>query len=539
MDNQPHTEAVPYNPFEDDTPTSPTTAAIPYNPFEDEWEDEDYQSLLKPPPPEDPSTRSRKQALTTFRERRGAARGDRAVANGMVRLPFVPIKEFGLIDPEDEKVVGVGVEKPVLNKGDVVAGQYEVLGVIAHGGMGWIYLAQDRNVSGRVVVLKGLISKDNPRDYQAAVAEREFLADITHPVIVKSYNPYTSLSSANTAASSGFVLAGTDSETARAEYFTAFQEAGHAIAQTAGGITIDDTQELELITELSQKLPIYTGIVETAWANNRQGNPVGVAYMSEASTLMREELLPLAARLYTLTSENVEKQQLSLTEPLWLPISGLAAALIALILAQIWMSATTNRRFNKGMLLAFALMAIATTWVVTANAITWQAGSKAYEKASAPLENLTDARILAQQARTQEMLALVWRQSLESSGTTFATATSSIKETLATFNHPTAREAETALSTWANSHNDILTALNVGDYETAQALALKSETAQAYEDLDTALAMLIDENRTIMRAYLDQGVTASTLVSTMVLLISIISVLSLWIGIRPRLQEYL
>ncbi|AKK07005.1 serine/threonine protein kinase [Corynebacterium mustelae] len=188
MDNQPHTEAVPYNPFEDDTPTSPTTAAIPYNPFEDEWEDEDYQSLLKPPPPEDPSTRSRKQALTTFRERRGAARGDRAVANGMVRLPFVPIKEFGLIDPEDEKVVGAGVEKPVLNKGDVVAGQYEVLGVIAHGGMGWIYLAQDRNVSGRVVVLKGLISKDNPRDYQAAVAEREFLADITHPVIVKSYN---------------------------------------------------------------------------------------------------------------------------------------------------------------------------------------------------------------------------------------------------------------------------------------------------------------------------------------------------------------
>lgn len=188
MDNQPHTEAVPYNPFDDDTPTSPTTAAVPYNPFEDEWEDEDYQSLLKPPLPEDPSTRSRKQALTTFRERRGAARGDRAVANGMVRLPFVPIKEFGLIDPEDEKVVGAGVEKPVLNRGDVVAGQYEVLGVIAHGGMGWIYLAQDRNVSGRVVVLKGLISKDNPRDYQAAVAEREFLADITHPVIVKSYN---------------------------------------------------------------------------------------------------------------------------------------------------------------------------------------------------------------------------------------------------------------------------------------------------------------------------------------------------------------
>ena len=45
--------------------------------------------------------------------------------------------------------------------------------------------------------------------------------------------------------------------------------------------------------------------------------------------------------------------------------------------------------------------------------------------------------------------------------------------------------------------------------------------------------------RATMRNYIHQGITASTFVSTMVLVLSILAVLSLWLGIRPRLQEYL
>ena len=42
---------------------------------------------------------------------------------------------------------------PKLRPGDLVAGQYEVAGCLAHGGLGWIYLAKDKNVSDRWVVL--------------------------------------------------------------------------------------------------------------------------------------------------------------------------------------------------------------------------------------------------------------------------------------------------------------------------------------------------------------------------------------------------
>jgi serine/threonine-protein kinase PknG len=77
---------------------------------------------------------------------------------------------------------------PKLAAGDVVAGQYQVVGCVAHGGMGWVYLARDRNVSDRWVVLKGLLNTGDDDAMAAALAEREFLAEVEHPNIVKIFN---------------------------------------------------------------------------------------------------------------------------------------------------------------------------------------------------------------------------------------------------------------------------------------------------------------------------------------------------------------
>lgn len=77
---------------------------------------------------------------------------------------------------------------PKLQPGDVVGGQYEVAGALAHGGLGWIYLAKDRNVSDRWVVLKGLLNTGDADGLAAAIAERQFLAQVEHPRIVEIYN---------------------------------------------------------------------------------------------------------------------------------------------------------------------------------------------------------------------------------------------------------------------------------------------------------------------------------------------------------------
>ena len=77
---------------------------------------------------------------------------------------------------------------PKLAAGELVAGQYEVLGCLAFGGLGWIYLARDHNVSDRWVVLKGLLNTGDADAMAAAVAERQFLAEVEHPNIVRIYN---------------------------------------------------------------------------------------------------------------------------------------------------------------------------------------------------------------------------------------------------------------------------------------------------------------------------------------------------------------
>jgi serine/threonine-protein kinase PknG len=77
---------------------------------------------------------------------------------------------------------------PKLRPGELVTGQYEVRGCLAHGGLGWIYLAVDHNVSDRWVVLKGLLDAGDAEAMAAALAERRFLAEVDHPNIVKIHN---------------------------------------------------------------------------------------------------------------------------------------------------------------------------------------------------------------------------------------------------------------------------------------------------------------------------------------------------------------
>ncbi|MFJ9950479.1 tetratricopeptide repeat protein [Kitasatospora sp. NPDC091207] len=77
---------------------------------------------------------------------------------------------------------------PKLRRGDLVGGQYEVVGCLAHGGLGWIYLAVDRRVNDKWVVLKGLLDTGDEDALAVAVAERRFLAEVDHPNIVRIIN---------------------------------------------------------------------------------------------------------------------------------------------------------------------------------------------------------------------------------------------------------------------------------------------------------------------------------------------------------------
>ena len=157
----------------------------------------------------------------TRRTRSGGTRSSRGqLGAGLVEIPPVPARDPAsavLKDPQVaeakrfcgacDRPVGRGKDgqpglvegfcphcgtpfsfAPKLEPGELVAGQYEVLGCLAHGGLGWIYLAMDHNLGNRWVVLKGLLNTGDAAAQEAAVAERRFLAEVEHPSIVGVYN---------------------------------------------------------------------------------------------------------------------------------------------------------------------------------------------------------------------------------------------------------------------------------------------------------------------------------------------------------------
>jgi serine/threonine-protein kinase PknG len=123
--------------------------------------------------------------------------------------------------------------EPKLKAGDRV-GQYQVLGCIAHGGLGWIYLAKDKNVADRWVVLKGLLDSGDADAMAAAAAERRFLAEVNHPSIVQILN-FVQHPDPKTGAPVGYIvmeyIGGSSLKQIRGEYRESGQPAPLPVAQ--------------------------------------------------------------------------------------------------------------------------------------------------------------------------------------------------------------------------------------------------------------------------------------------------------------------
>lgn len=381
----------------------------------------------------------------------------------------------------------------------------------------------------------------------------------TEPMSATAQDLFTSLSLADTIAATGFVQAGVELPATRENYQRAIQRSALAATQTAAGLGTEPSRELELIGQIQTQLPVYTGLVEIARTNNRLGNPVGVAYMSQASSLMRTSILPAARELLDSSNNSLNEKQQALARPQWIPISGLAAALILLILAQRWLALKTRRRLNRGFLAATAFMTVALLWVIASNGLTWYSGNKGYEEAAAPLRSLTDARVLAQQARTAETMALVRRETSAESIEDFDAIMTKVDKAMQSYrdssliergdNRAESEQISQAIVDWQDRHQKLRRALAQGEYNSGVQLVFHGPaapagtsdgtTAAAYDQVDAGLAKLMKDARQMLRSYFEDGLMATRWVSPIVAILSLASVAAIWIGIRPRLQEYL
>ncbi len=133
----------------------------------------------------------------------------------------------------------------------------------------------------------------------------ETLRSHTEPLADAAQRIYGALSFANTTAATAFLSGGVEPHDVRDRYDAAIGQASAGLVTASNGVSPNDIHSLTLLTDLSNQLAVYTGMMATARANNRAGRPIGVAYLSESSALMQHSILPTAERLYRTQSNAV------------------------------------------------------------------------------------------------------------------------------------------------------------------------------------------------------------------------------------------
>jgi len=230
------------------------------------------------------------------------------------------------------------------------------------------------------------------------------------PLLLGAESLYSSLANADATATNTFLEAGLEPPARRQAYLNDLATAAAQLTKVAGqaGTAPAVTSALGVI---NKDLPIYSGMVESARANNLEGFPVGAAYLTEGSTLMQTQILPAAGTLYQVEAQRLNQAYDSGQS--WLDVVGvlLAAcvALALLVLAQGFVARRTNRLLNLPMLIASVLTLVVVAWTATAFTLSAQHLSDARHHGSDPIQLASSAQILVSRAQVDENLALVAR----------------------------------------------------------------------------------------------------------------------------------
>nr|WP_120491713.1 hypothetical protein [Corynebacterium lactis] len=371
------------------------------------------------------------------------------------------------------------------------------------------------------------------------------ISELSEPMAHASQNLYASLTIADASANTAFSRGTPDSNLSLGTNFDdAIAQAAMSATRAATGINNVNDPAMRDVTTVQRLLPVYTGMIETARTNARQGRPVGVAYLASASGLMRNEILPAAQSLYEKTSTNTSDEQRALSIPPLIPMSGILAALIMLLSAQWWMTRKNGRLFNVGLFGATLLMAGALLGVAIATTQPLQ-GSALFGAKQPQVQALTEARIGAQQLRATETLGLVRRQpaDAENFSQSLDKLTKQLEDVSKVAPSRDVDAALTSIKAWERGHQEMVSHLDSGDYAGAVTVATGADSpassAVAFRDLDESLRSSITDARLLLRQELDNSRRASAIISLFTVTITAIAALMVALGFRNRLLEYL
>jgi hypothetical protein len=233
----------------------------------------------------------------------------------------------------------------------------------------------------------------------------------TEPLLGQAATLYTALSDANATAITTFLEGGLEPPARRARYAADLRLATGALAsltREVGG----STDARAALATISQQLPVYSGQIEAARANNRQGLPVGAAYLRQASELLTGKILPQADQLYATEAKRLADDYGTGTSTVAF-VGLIIVAVVALALlgaVQLYLARTTRRILNVPLLLATLVLLSVSVWAVVGFIAEQNALSTA-RGYSDSVEVLSAGRVLLARAQSDQSLTLVNRGS--------------------------------------------------------------------------------------------------------------------------------
>lgn len=236
----------------------------------------------------------------------------------------------------------------------------------------------------------------------------------TEPLLVQAATLYTRLSDANATVTTTFLKGGLEPPGQRAHYLQDLRQASGALA-TLTRETAASSGARAAVETITEQLPNYSGLVEAARANNRQGFPVGAAYLRAASNLLTGTILPKADRLYATEAKRLSSDYRSGTASasLVVLVVSVMAALGLLVLSQVYLARTSRRILNVPMVIATGLLTAVSIWSIVGLIGEQNALGRAQRDGSDSVEVLSATRVLVSRAQSDQSLILVSRGSDE------------------------------------------------------------------------------------------------------------------------------
>ncbi|MFF2534715.1 hypothetical protein [Streptomyces cyaneofuscatus] len=376
----------------------------------------------------------------------------------------------------------------------------------------------------------------------------------SQPLSADAASIYRSLADADTMAAGGFLAGAQEPKAVQEQYRKDIEEAARLLVKASAN-TDSSTSSWREITTLNEVLPVYTGLIERARANNRQGLPLGGAYLRYANQKMTDELLPAAERLYAAETGRLDRDAADARR--W-PFLSLAAGLVVLG-ALVWMQRRnyrrTNRVFNHGLLVATAAASVVLLWLAVGHTVARTELRSAMTQGQESLDVLNNARINSLKARANENLTLVARGavltadgSADQYETDYTTGMKALREQLkeaerladdASGSAPVAKAAK-SVTEWQERHRKARATDDQGDYEGAlqQIIGAEDSTGQSFQQVDSALRTALAHEQGEFTAAAEDGRGALRGLPTGAAALAVLGAVAAILGINRRLSEY-